>query len=70
VPKAADAAQPLMNTGDCHILALPVTPGQKPEKVGATGFEPATSWSQTKNGDFWHIVAGYGTLRNEVELLS
>jgi integrase len=37
----SNGAQPLMNTGDCHVLACPVTPGQNPEKVGATGFEPA-----------------------------
>ncbi len=48
VSNALDATQPLMNTGDCHILTFPVTPCQKLEKVGATGFEPATSWSQTK----------------------
>ena len=47
-PKVPDTTQPLMNTGDCHILTFPVTPCPKSEKVGATGFEPATSWSQTK----------------------
>jgi hypothetical protein len=46
VSNVPDAAQPLMNKGDCHVLAFPVTPCQSPEKVGATGFEPATSWSQ------------------------
>jgi hypothetical protein len=40
-PKVPDTAQTLMNTGDCHILAFPVMPSQKSEKVGATGFEPA-----------------------------
>jgi hypothetical protein len=64
VPKAADAAQPLMNTGDCRVLAFPVTPGQKPEKIGATGFEPATSWSQRKKGHFWHHFAENGMARH------
>jgi integrase len=36
-----NGSQTLMNTGNCHVLACPVTPGPNPKKVGATGFQCA-----------------------------
>ncbi len=47
-PKNDDRPGMLINRGVRHDMAQNVQPCPKWEMVGATGFEPATSWSQTK----------------------
>ena len=39
----AEVGQTPIDTGDCHVLALPGTAGQNGGVAGAAGLEPVTS---------------------------
>jgi len=62
-PRMPNGAETLMNTRDCHDLALSVTPGQKIQMVRDTGFEPVTptvsSWGPALVGNISAVTSSF-----------